>query len=204
MTLLRLKDVALTRGGRRILEGVSFDVTTGQAVILLGPNGIGKTTLLRVIAGLGRAQAGQVTCTDAVAYGGHLDAIKLALTVGENLTFWAQVYGAKNTAHVIEDFALSDLQTRLAAHLSAGQKRRLGLARVALCSAKLWVMDEPTVSLDVKTIETLTGLMQAHMAKGGGVVLATHVPLNIPAATIDISQYVPKRQAAASFDEAFL
>lgn len=204
MTLLRLKDVALTRGGRRILEGVSFDVTAGQAVILRGPNGIGKTTLLRVIAGLGRAQAGQVTCTDAVAYGGHLDAIKLALTVGENLTFWAQVYGAGNTAQVMDDFALSDLQTRLAAHLSAGQKRRLGLARVALCSAKLWVLDEPTVSLDVKTIETLTGLMQAHMAKGGGVVLATHVPLNIPATTIDISQFVPKRQAAASFDEAFL
>lgn len=204
MTLLRLEDVSLTRGGRRILEGVSFDVPQGQALILRGPNGIGKTTLLRVIAGLGRASSGQIEASDSVAYGGHLDAIKFALTVSENLAFWAKVYGATNLPQVIQDFALGDLQTRLAAHLSAGQKRRLGLARVALSGAKLWVLDEPTVSLDTKTIETLTGLMQNHLSQGGAVVLATHVPLDLPANTIDVSQFVPKRQAAASFDEAFL
>ncbi|MCL4160151.1 UNVERIFIED_CONTAM: hypothetical protein GTU68_003229, partial [Idotea baltica] len=128
---LRLTDVAVARGGVPVLSGVSFTLGTGQALILRGPNGSGKTTLMRTVAGLQPELAGTIEgATDAVAYAGHADGLKAMLSVAENLKFWAAVYGKRDITPALESYALGPLADRLAGTLSAGQKRRAGLARL--------------------------------------------------------------------------
>jgi heme exporter protein A len=148
--ILRVKDVSVARGGVAVLEGLSFEVTPGQALIVKGPNGVGKTTLLRTVAGLQPPFKGVVKAPEeAVAYAAHSDGLKTMLSVEENLRFWADVFGQTDIEQAIQAFDLVDLRSRLAGSLSAGQKRRLGLARLLVTGRPIWVLDEPTVSLDV-------------------------------------------------------
>lgn len=170
------------RGDRLVLEGVSFTVPAGGAMLLLGPNGAGKSTLLRVLAGLKRLDAGRVLFDgDAdyagqVAFLGHQDAIKPGLTALENLTFAARLGGGDPEA-ALASVGLSPLANLPARIFSAGQKRRLALARLALSRAPLWLLDEPTLGLDTAAVERFGQALAAHRAAGGVVITATHLPL---------------------------
>ena len=144
MTGLSISDLAVLRGGVPVLEGISFTLEPGQAVILRGPNGIGKTTLLRTIAGLQPPLAGTVSgAEDRISYAAHADGIKPTLSVTENLTFWASGFGGQDIAPAIAAFRLEALAQRPAGALSAGQKRRLGLARMLVTGRPIWLFDEP-------------------------------------------------------------
>ena len=183
-TGLTVAGVSAFRGERLVLRDLSFHVPDGGALLLLGANGSGKSTLLRVLAGLKRPDAGQVVWRgqDAreqpamVAYLGHLDAIKPGLTAIENLALPARIgCGSAAAALAALDLtALRDLPARL---LSAGQKRRLALARLVVSRAGLWLLDEPTLGLDTASVARLGTLLAAHRAAGGVVVTATHLPL---------------------------
>lgn len=183
-TGLKVSGVAAFRGERLVLRDLSFHVADGGALLLLGANGSGKSTLLRVLAGLKRPDAGRVTWRgqDAreqpamVAYLGHLDAIKPGLTALENLTLAARV-GQGSAAAALEAVELSPLADLPARLLSAGQKRRLALARLVVSRAGLWLLDEPTLGLDVASVGRLGVLLASHRAAGGVVVTATHLPL---------------------------
>jgi heme exporter protein A len=184
---LQAKEVSCFRGDRLVLDGVSFTVEAGGALLLLGPNGAGKSTLLRVLAGLKRLDAGQVLFdgTDEfagqIAFLGHQDAIKPGLTVTENLSFAARM-GRGGVAQALEGAGLADLAPLPARMLSAGQKRRLALARLALSGAGLWLLDEPTLGLDIAAVDRFGGALAEHRAAGGVVVAATHLPLPLPGA----------------------
>lgn len=213
MMELVVSELAVARGGIAVLSGVSFSVPAGRALVLRGPNGLGKTTLLRTIAGLQPPLAGRIIPgPDQVAYAGHADAVKSALTVGENLTLWASVYGAPGIDAALAGMELRLLRDRPAQNLSAGQKRRLGLARLLLSDRTVWALDEPTVSLDSDMVRLFTGLLARHLARGGIGLLATHVAIDLPdAAMLDLTPFrattttqATTPHGAAGFDEAFL
>jgi heme exporter protein A len=182
---LQADGLAAFRGERLVLDGISFAVPAGAALLLLGPNGSGKSTLLRILAGLKRPDAGTLTWRGAdllgdapagVCYVGHLDAVKPGLTVTENLAFTARL---SRTAigpalAALELAPLADLPARM---LSAGQKRRVALARLALSRAPIWLLDEPTIGLDTHAVGLLGDLLAGHLAAGGVIVAATHLPL---------------------------
>lgn len=208
MTLLAVEDLAVSRGGMRAVEGVHFSLDEGQALILRGPNGIGKTTLLRTVAGLQPPVAGRITIPDdAVAYAAHADGLKPALTVAENLHFWAQVFGGQGIAAALSAMDLQALADRPAAALSAGQKRRLGLARLLVTGRPLWVLDEPTVSLDAASVARFAGVIRDHLGQGGAALIATHIDLGLSEARVlDLTPFRarPGRAARPSgFNEAF-
>lgn len=204
---MNIRDLCVARGGVPVLKGMSFDLAPGQALILRGPNGAGKTTLLRTIAGLQPPLSGSVTgAEDQIAYAGHSDGLKSMLSVSENLAFWAAVFGQNDTKKALETFDLQDLQERPAATLSAGQKRRLGLARLLVTGRPIWVLDEPTVSLDVQAVTLFAQAVGAHLATGGSALIATHIELGIEhAQVLNVSPFRagPEDMAGAS-DEAFL
>lgn len=203
MALLTLSDVTCERGGLPILAGVSFALDAGEAVVLRGPNGSGKTTLLRTIAGLQPAVAGQIEAeADDIAYAAHADGIKAPLTVAENLTFWAGLFGASGIAAALDAFELQPLRNRRAGALSAGQKRRVGLARLLVTNRRIWALDEPTVSLDAASVALFASAVSTHLSKGGAAVIATHIDLGLDARTIDVSGFKPQATTHA-FDEAF-
>ena len=204
--LLRVTDLSIIRGGMRLLEGVSFALDAGQATLLRGPNGIGKTTLLRTLAGLQAPHSGRVDAPpDSIAYAGHLDGVKPTLSVVENLSFWASIFGTQDVEAAIANFALEPLRTRPAGQLSAGQKRRLGLARLSVTGRKIWLLDEPTVSLDAEAVTLLEAAIEAHWSKGGAVLAATHIDLlQGRADTLDLTPFRSTASADSSFDEAFL
>lgn len=207
MSLLAVHDLAVARGGLRTVGGVSFTLDAGQALILRGPNGIGKTTLLRTIAGLQPAITGRIEMPDdAVAYAAHADGLKGALTVAENLAFWAQVFGGGDVADAIRAMDLTALADRPAAALSAGQKRRLGLARLLVARRPLWVLDEPTVSLDAVSVTRFADMVRAHLGQGGAALIATHIDLGLDARVLDLTPFRAKADPAArpaGFNEAF-
>jgi heme exporter protein A len=192
---LTLEANALTcvRGGREVFRDLSFEVRSGEMMKLVGPNGSGKSSLLRQIAGLLELNDGSLmvsgggerteVATQAL-YAGHLDAVKAPLSVYENLRFWADFYDSPQTRvqMALEGFSLDRLSTLPADVLSAGQKKRLGLARLLVTDRPLWLLDEPTVSLDTASIANLGELMKAHLARGGVILSATHVDLGIEAA----------------------
>jgi heme exporter protein A len=203
--ILRVTDLACARGGVPILEGVTMALPAGGALILRGPNGVGKTTLLRVVAGLQPALSGQVdTPPDGVAYAAHADGIKPTLTVTENLRFWAGVYGTGAVDGAMEAMDLTHLADRPAQNLSAGQKRRLGLARLLVTGRAVWVLDEPTVSLDAASVALFAGVVRAHLAGGGAALIATHIDLGLPeAAVLDLTPFRARPAARTGFDGAF-
>ena len=204
--MLSVQNLTCARGGMPVLADVSFAVGAGQALILRGPNGIGKTTLLRTLAGVQPAIAGEVSFPeDEGAYASHADGIKTALTVIENLKFWADVHGAPLPDGILETFDLADLRDRLGGTLSAGQKRRLGLARLGVIGRKILFLDEPTVSLDGFSVKLFADWLQnTHLAAGGLAVIATHIDLGLDAPELDLTPFKATDDAGGGSDEAFL
>lgn len=203
--MLRVEGLAVARGGVPVLEGVSFAVEPGAALILRGPNGVGKTTLLRTIAGLQPALAGTVEGAEEAAYASHADGIKAQLTVTENLAFWAEVHGRAVPEAVFDAFDLGSLRDRMAGTLSAGQKRRLGLARLGVIGRKVLLLDEPTVSLDAFSVKLFADwLVTEHLGQGGLAVIATHIDLGLEAPEMDLTPYRAAPDAGGGSDEAFL
>jgi heme exporter protein A len=203
---LVVHNLSVARGGVTVLEGVSFRLAAGQVVVLRGANGIGKTTLLRTLAGLQPSVAGLVTGPE-LAYGAHADGVKAMLTVVENLTFWASVNGIAGVAKALQAMNLDALQDRRAADLSAGQRRRLGLARMMVTGRRVWLLDEPTVSLDLASVALFVAVLRAHLAQGGAALIATHIDLGLPEArALDLTLYraVPRVDSVFGhgFDEA--
>ncbi|MBU2959008.1 heme ABC exporter ATP-binding protein CcmA [Paracoccus sp. 1_MG-2023] len=203
---LRARDLAVARGGLRVIEGVELDLRAGQALILQGPNGAGKTTLLRTIAGLQPPAAGTIEAPeDSIAYAAHADAVKPTLTVAENLAFWAQVFGGEGS-DALARLDLAHLADRPAARLSAGQRRRLGLARLLVTGRPIWALDEPTVSLDRGSVGRFTKILRAHLGQGGIAVIASHLDLDLPAQVLDLDAHRAAPGPVArpsSFNEAF-
>lgn len=204
--MLSVSDLACARGGVPVVEGVSFRLAAGDSLVLRGPNGIGKTTLLRVIAGLQPALSGTVRGRDQLAYAGHADGIKAMLSVAENLRFWAEVFDRRDIEDALIAFDLDALRDRLAGSLSAGQKRRLGLARMLVTGRPVWVFDEPTVSLDRASVGLFARAVDRHLARGGAALMATHIDLGLAReTTLDLTPYKAQpRVAVMDFDEAFL
>ena len=203
---LTVTGLACARGGVTLLDGISLTLPAGRALVLRGPNGIGKTTLLRTIAGLQPAVAGLVSLPpESLAYAAHADGLKAALTTRENLAFWAAVHGQGGVDAALTAMNLSALQDRLAQNLSAGQKRRLGLARLLVTGRPVWLLDEPTVSLDAASVALFADVVRAHLARGGSALIATHVDLGLDeAALLDLSGFrAQSRSLGGAFDGAF-
>lgn len=204
---LAVTNLTIARGGLPVLADVSFALETGQALILRGPNGVGKTTLLRTIAGLQPSLNGTVAgVKDQIAYAAHSDGLKAMLSVSENLTFWADVFGQSDISHALMAFKLENLPDRLAGTLSAGQKRRLGLARLMVTGRPIWVLDEPTVSLDTASVALFAAAVEVHLKSGGMALIATHIDLGIGQANVlDVTPFIARNDGAmCSSDEAFL
>lgn len=205
---LIVRDLACARGGARVLEGLCFSVVSGQALVIRGPNGSGKTTLLRTLAGLQPPLSGRIDAPpEAIAYAGHADGIKPTLTVAENLSFWASIYGAGSIAFALAQFELEPLIARAAQNLSAGQKRRLGLARLLVTGRPVWMLDEPTVSLDVDAVAMFVDALRRHLSEGGIALIATHIDLGLPEAVeLDLRPFKPETpfdlERPGAFDEA--
>lgn len=190
---LVVENLVVDRGARRIVDGLSFAVAAGEALVLVGPNGAGKTTVIRTVAGLIGAAGGTITLEGGDAekerpaqahYIGHLNALKPSLTVEENLRFWAAYLGGGDVDAAAIDaalmaFDLEPLAMIPAGYLSAGQKRRACLARLVAVKRPLWLLDEPTVSLDTASVKLLAKCVGEHLAGGGLVLAATHIPLGL-------------------------
>jgi heme exporter protein A len=188
------RELACVRGDRQVFSGLGFEASGGEVLALTGPNGAGKTTLLRLIAGLLRPAAGKLalaggdadaSLAEQVHYVGHQDALKPALSVRENLRFWSEFLGGASSeagcAAALRAVELDSLGDLPAAYLSAGQRRRLALARLVAVKRPVWLLDEPTSALDAASQEKLGGLLQMHLSNGGIVVAATHGPLPVAA-----------------------
>ncbi|WP_315742600.1 heme ABC exporter ATP-binding protein CcmA [Bradyrhizobium sp. SZCCHNR1075] len=184
-------DVRCVRGGREVFAGLTFQAAAGEAVAVTGRNGSGKTSLLRLIAGLLLPAGGtiaieggedELTVAEQAHYLGHRDALKPALSVHENLSFWTDFLGGgavRATADCLAAVGLAHASDLPAAYLSAGQRRRLSIARLLAVHRPLWLLDEPTNALDVAGQAMFADLMRAHLAAGGLIVAATHGPLGI-------------------------
>lgn len=188
------ENLACQRGGRMVFTGVSFSVVAGEALLVTGRNGAGKSTLLRLLAGLLPAAAGDFGCDggdpersvgEQAHYVGHLDALKPGLSVRDNLAFWAAWSGGRTERQTdgidaaLAALALGSLADLPAAYLSAGQRRRLALARLVAVRRPIWLLDEPTAALDVTAQAALAQLMRDHLAGGGLIVAATHGPVGL-------------------------
>lgn len=202
---LSAHNLSVSRGGIAVLEHLNFTLGAGRALILRGPNGAGKTTLLRTLAGLQPPLRGDLTVApDSRVYAGHADGIKGALTAHENLAFWADIYGGGDVRAAMAAYDLEGLTNRPAGALSAGQKRRLGLARLIVARRPVWLLDEPTVSLDTHATAMFARAMRAHLGAGGAAVMATHIDLGLDEAeTLDVTPFKARTTALDSFDEAF-
>ncbi len=207
---LQVENLAVSRGGVPVLEGLSFSLAAGQVLVLRGPNGSGKTTLLRTLAGLQPPLAGQISAPpDAITYAAHADGLKSTLSARENLTFWARIHATDPALvpDVLERFNLTALADRPAANLSAGQKRRLGLARLLVTGRPIWLLDEPTVSLDTASVGLFAQAVRDHAAAGGAALIATHIELGLDAEILDVTGLRADPQAETgligAFDEAF-
>jgi heme exporter protein A len=187
------------RGDRTVFAGLGFELGAGELLVLRGANGSGKTSLLRMIAGLIEPAAGRLALEGGAVdtgiaqqchFVGHQDALKAALTARENLGFWGEFLGGGDVAAGLAAFDLTAIAGAQAGLLSAGQKRRLALSRLALVPRVLWLLDEPTVGLDSASQNRLVDLIMAHLGGGGLMIAATHVDIGLDAArTIDMGQF---------------
>jgi len=185
-------DLACFRGGRQVFAGLSFTVAAGEALVVLGPNGVGKSSLLRLVAGLVPRSGGalsleggdpELTIGEQAHYLGHQDALKPSLTVAENLDFWSDFLGSREgTPAALAAVGLDDIAQLPAAYLSAGQRRRLSLARLVAVKRPIWLLDEPTTALDAAAQARLAGFMEGHLAGGGLIVAAAHGAIGLAAA----------------------
>ncbi|HLG85805.1 MAG TPA: heme ABC exporter ATP-binding protein CcmA [Alphaproteobacteria bacterium] len=203
--------IACRRGHRVVFSGLDFTVETGGALVLVGPNGSGKSSLLRLMAGLLAPFAGKLAWDGLpvaddpgahrarIAYLGHLDAIKPMLSVRESIGFWADLRDrAAWVQPAMDVLGLADLADLPARFLSAGQRRRLALARVIAMAPPLWLLDEPTVGLDTRSIAALETALAAHRRTGGIVVAATHAPILLPdAGRLDLAEFALPQSALA-------
>jgi heme exporter protein A len=194
---LLISEASVRRGGRVLFDGLSFALRPGEACALVGPNGSGKTSLLRAIAGLVRLEAGEIRFGDAdpaearasaLHFVGHQDGLKPARTVREELEFWGRWVGGTEAAvaqaaEAYDLVRLLDLEVR---RLSAGQRRRLALSRTAAAERPLWLLDEPLSPLDAQWRERMGRAMARHLDAGGMILAAVHDPLPIPAKTLDL------------------
>ncbi len=181
---LEASDLACVRGGREVFSGLQFTVAGGEALLVTGRNGAGKSSLLRMIAGLVRLAAGRLALTGGAAdmplaeqahYLGHQDALKPSLTVEENLDFWARYLGTgEGVSAALAAVGLDAVAKLPAGYLSAGQRRRLSIARLVAIKRPIWLLDEPTSTLDRAAQERLAELMRGHLASGGLIVAAAH------------------------------
>jgi heme exporter protein A len=189
---LEVSEIRVERGGRRVLDGLSFALAAGEALIVTGPNGAGKSTLLRALAGLLPLAAGRIAitgpedappCREIVHYLGHVDGSKASLTAAENLSFWAAILGGGSALRppaALASFALAHAADLPLAVLSAGQRRRVGLARLLIAARPIWLLDEPMTALDAASQARLLDFIRAHLGQGGLVVAATHAALDLP------------------------
>ena len=182
-------DLACIRGGREVFSGIGFAVGAGEALVLTGPNGAGKSSLLRLVAGLVQMAGGRLALEDGdpelsigeqAHYLGHQDALKPALSVAENLAFWSRFLGGESaTEAALAAVGLGRISHLPAAYLSAGQRRRLSIARLVAVKRPIWLLDEPTSALDAAAQTTLVTLMADHLAGGGLILAAVHGPIGL-------------------------
>jgi len=191
------RGVKCIRGGREVFSGLDFDAAAGEALAVTGPNGAGKTSLLRQIAGLLAISSGSIdleggdaelTLAEQAHYLGHRDALKPALSVMENLAFWRDFLGgeASDAGESLAAVGLGHAAQLPAVVLSAGQRRRLSIARLLAVRRPIWLLDEPTSALDSAGQTMFSALMQDHLGRGGMIVAATHAPLGLPAKELRI------------------
>ncbi|MCB4767243.1 heme ABC exporter ATP-binding protein CcmA [Ancylobacter sp. Lp-2] len=214
---LVVREVACRRGARELFRGLGFTVPAGRALVVTGPNGAGKSSLLRLLAGLASPVSGSIRLEGApepdayreqVHYLGHLDAHKLALSASANLGFWRDLLGgvdqgaALKVEDALEAVGLGGLGGLPVAVLSAGQKRRLALARLLVTERPLWILDEPTTALDARAQALFAALARAHVEKGGLLVAATHAPLDLgPSESLDIGAHAARTPPGAAWTE---
>lgn len=190
ITALRGEKLSCRRGFKQLFQDLDVTAKTGRALVVTGPNGAGKSSLLRILAGLLSPTAGTVRVDGAATedsvreylhYLGHDDALKGALTVSANLGFWRQVLGPTGLSveDALDEVGLGGLGRLRASVLSAGQKRRLAIARLLVSRRPIWVLDEPTTALDVKAQAQFAAFGRAHLYAGGILVAATHAPLDL-------------------------
>ncbi|MEO1292370.1 MAG: heme ABC exporter ATP-binding protein CcmA [Pseudomonadota bacterium] len=203
---ISVEELTLRRGGRRLFSRLGFRAEPGDVVLLRGPNGCGKSTLLRCLAGLlpideGRVVVGGISLAEdregvqeQLAYAGHLDAVKAPMTVAENLAFWSAAWGSGgDIAAALSRLGLDRIADMPAAYCSAGQKRRLGLARLLVANRPVWLLDEPTVSLDAASVEVFASCVREHCAAGGVAVAATHIDLGLDGTlTVAVDRFAPE------------
>ena len=203
--ILTVSNLTVARGGVAILAGINFVMVSGTALVVRGPNGSGKTSLLRTIAGLQPQMSGQITgAEDRIANAAHSDGLKAAMSVAENLEFWSSVFGGPSIQPALNAFNLNSLASRRAGHLSAGQKRRLGLARLMVTERPLWVLDEPTVSLDAVSVSIFISALESHLANGGMALISTHIDLGLDAEVLDMTPFKDLAANVETSDQAFL
>ncbi len=195
---LQIENLSVKRGEELVLSALNFDVQMGRALIVRGHNGAGKSTLLRAIAGLLPLETGNIVVAesdpefaaasipDLCHYLGGDNAMKPAMSVGENLRFWQEFSGQPHLEvdEALEMVGLYGLQSVPFAHLSTGQRRRIGIARLLVSYRPIWILDEPTSGLDAVSEEQFAALMKVHLEDGGLIIAATHVPLGLESADV--------------------